>query len=489
MMLFTLEGTIEQFAAVQNAFTERLAEELFCALASSAALGSQTLLQHTRLLHNVAWDDAAIDFTPGCTLYVSSVRAGSLVLEVVEVLERGKLTTARREALVTGARQLSERPLLQLTRLLNVSVLNVSVAEAAEDVPVRWVEVIPGEPEVESEDSPAAWIVLAIVLLVAYWFWRGKRQAQKRAAAEKTRRNEADRRAEEMTTAHEASLRSAAVAEEEVRRATAAAEEVKAAARGAIVREESWKASFQQEEARRIAAEERLTHSLEQLEQRMENNAANLTAGVLLTYGLEIAENDLIASIDTRFSRVYQSGSDKGRKWLEARAGFGAKQLHWTSPLDRGGHPYHCPPDGWIKIGIRDDDFDEVGRRSWPIVYHGTKQASVTQILRTHLRVGPRAAHGERVYVSPSIIYSSHKTYAAWWDAPDECREVQAVLMCQVNPYKVTKQCNTLGGFKNCDPNHPDETIEWTLKPDLDDGEVSAIDSRSGVRTETKTKN
>ena len=198
-------------------------------------------------------------------------------------------------------------------------------------------------------------------------------------------------------------------------------------------------------------------------------------SGVLLTYGLEIDQKDLIASIDPKFSKVYQSGANRGREWAEARAGPGAKQKNWPEPLIRGGLPYHCPPDGWVKIGIRDDNYDAMKRGSWHIVYHGTKKELVTQILQSHLRAGPRASHGQRVYVSPSIIYSSHQTYATWWDAPNGFTGVQAVLMCQVNPRMVAKKRNTLVhlGFTNQDPNNSDETIEWTLKPDLDGGWVS----------------
>ena len=86
-----------------------------------------------------------------------------------------------------------------------------------------------------------------------------------------------------------------------------------------------------------------------------------------------------------------------------------------------------------------------------------------------------RAAHGRAVYVSPSLVYSSHNTYAEWWDAPNGLFQVQAVLMCQVNPLEVEQKArNTIGGpFINCDPNHSDDTIEWTLLPDRENNEVS----------------
>ena len=142
--------------------------------------------------------------------------------------------------------------------------------------------------------------------------------------------------------------------------------------------------------------------------------------------------------------------------------------------LSRGDEPYYCPPDGWVNIALLDENYEEENRSAWPIMYHGTKKAAVIDILNTRLRAGPRAAHGPAVYVSPSIIYSSHDTYAEWWDAPNGLIQVQAVLMCQVNPREVEKKaCNTLSRFKNCDPNHPDDTIEWTLLPDRPNNEVS----------------
>ena len=212
-----------------------------------------------------------------------------------------------------------------------------------------------------------------------------------------------------------------------------------------------------------------------QLEHQLRRTAAARTSGFLLSYGLQLETEDLIDSIDTRFSKVYQSGPRLRREQIEARGGPGAQQVHWSAPITRGGLLYYCPPDGWIKIAIRDDAYMETNRQTWPIVYHGTKREYITEILQSRLRAGPRAAYGRKVYVSPSLIYASHETYATWFDAPN-CT-VQAVLMCQVNLEMVeARRANTLGhrNFLNCDPNHSDETIEWTLEPDLPNGEVSS---------------
>ena len=127
------------------------------------------------------------------------------------------------------------------------------------------------------------------------------------------------------------------------------------------------------------------------------------------------------------------------------------------------------------------DNFHEYD--DWPIVYHGTKKEYVERILRAGidpkrggLKAGPRAAHGRKVYVSPSIIYSSHPTYAAWWKIPHSADEVQVVLMCRVAPGCYKQMDNTLrqSQFVNKDPNWPDNTIEWTIPPDLPEGEVSS---------------
>ena len=192
--------------------------------------------------------------------------------------------------------------------------------------------------------------------------------------------------------------------------------------------------------------------------------------GFLKAQGLAVDHS--LNCFDPAFTKVYlQRGATKDE--IEQIGGPKAQKVHWSGPLqdgvDRGGEPYYCPPDGWVKLGVRLQHGDfESQCRGWPVAYHGTKKHVVEAILRTGFRAGPRAAHGKKVYVSPSLRYASHDTYATWWDLANGYEQVQAVFMCRVNPEAFQKCCNTLKhfGFVNCDPNISDEEIEWTIEPD-----------------------
>jgi len=215
---------------------------------------------------------------------------------------------------------------------------------------------------------------------------------------------------------------------------------------------------------------------------RTYNQHGALITGQLNGLGLVLPPE--LNCFNPQHSRLFQSGPKLPQNDLVALAGPKAIQLHWTGPSSNAAHknhPYFCPPDGWIKFGIRIASFDEYN--DWPIVYHGTKKEHVQRILeagidpeRGGLKAGPRAAHGQKVYVSPSIIYSSHPTYATWWHIPHSSDEVQVVLMCRVAPGSYKQKDNTLRhrGFVNQDPNWPDTKIEWIVQPDLPEGEVSS---------------
>ena len=130
-----------------------------------------------------------------------------------------------------------------------------------------------------------------------------------------------------------------------------------------------------------------------------------------------VAVDPKLSCFDPAHTKVYmqrQATPDE----IAQLGGPGAQRAHWSGPLhdgaDRGGEPYYCPPDGWVKLGVRlhgDSDFD-AQCRGWPVVYHGTKKDVVEAILRTGFRAGPRASHGKMVYVSPSVVYASHNGYA-----------------------------------------------------------------------------
>ena len=203
-------------------------------------------------------------------------------------------------------------------------------------------------------------------------------------------------------------------------------------------------------------------------------------SGHLRALGLNLPE--VLHCFDSKQSRLYKSGVRT--RDIQSLAGPGEIQVHWVGRSKGVGHehhPYFCPPDGWIKFGVRIERFEDY--QHWPIVYHGTKREHVERILNTGLKAGPRAAHGRAVYVSPSIIYSSHEMYAEWWKPPGSSDEVQTVLMCRVHPACFTRKENVMVRlvgrhkvplFTNQDPNWDDKEIVWPIQPDLPNGEVSS---------------
>lgn len=229
-----------------------------------------------------------------------------------------------------------------------------------------------------------------------------------------------------------------------------------------------------------------LSHTqLQQLQRHLQQQQGQLqVVGFLMAQGLTVDPD--LNCFDPAHTKVYLQRLATPDE-IAQLGGPGAQHVHWPGPLDRGGEPYYCPPDGWVKLGVRLQhgvDF-HAQFRGWPVVYHGTKKDVVEAILRTGFRAGPRATHGKMVYVSPSLTYASHNTYATWWDLANGFEEVQAVFMCRVHPAAFTKCCNTLRhlGFVNCDPNIRDAEIEWTIRPDTPTADGNYASSQQLVIT------
>ncbi|CAF4161368.1 unnamed protein product, partial [Adineta steineri] len=155
---------------------------------------------------------------------------------------------------------------------------------------------------------------------------------------------------------------------------------------------------------------------------------------------------------------------------------YGVDHTSWTGALhdgrDRGPHPYYCPV-GWKRYALYftynyDDRF-----KGWSICYHGTKFSYGLSILLSGLKPATAIEHGAGIYVSPSIIYSSHPRYSEIKEIkPSEetnffqgGQYVQFMLQCRVHPTNVIKiGPETLRvGNTTIDSNIDNKSIEWVI--------------------------
>lgn len=114
---------------------------------------------------------------------------------------------------------------------------------------------------------------------------------------------------------------------------------------------------------------------------------------------------------------------------------------------------------------MSEEEFDKK-YRGWPVAYHGTKSGAVPAILNSHIKRSgsvtkdhDRDGYGLKcAYFSPSIVYSSHPTYAAWynengkeahvhngnpwadWAVDGPGTKTQFILQCRVNPDHIPKK-------------------------------------------------
>ena len=148
---------------------------------------------------------------------------------------------------------------------------------------------------------------------------------------------------------------------------------------------------------------------------------------------------------------------------------------YWTGPLqdglDRGNEPYYCPV-GWKRHSfyVTEDFYEKF--RGWCICYHGTTFSNGLAILLSGLTTARMKAHGDGVYVTPSIIYAAHPRYAEVKRIESSNKReffengnyIQFVLQCRVHPkYIKKKQPETLMVKGSIDSNIDNDSIEWVV--------------------------
>ena len=167
-----------------------------------------------------------------------------------------------------------------------------------------------------------------------------------------------------------------------------------------------------------------------------------------------------------KFCRIYSINQ------VDTADGF--EPTYFSTPLNRGGHPYYCPV-GWrrygIDLGMTKEVFDkEFG--NWPIVYHGTDPLNVSEILNNGMKpsnMGCFLKEGQRaVYLTPSIEYAGHPRYARIMKSK-KGYYMQICLQIRIKSSMITQtRPGTLpGAFAKCDPidpNYADNTeLEWLI--------------------------
>ncbi|CAF4113118.1 unnamed protein product [Adineta steineri] len=155
---------------------------------------------------------------------------------------------------------------------------------------------------------------------------------------------------------------------------------------------------------------------------------------------------------------------------------YGMDHTFWTGALydgrDRGPHSYYCPV-GWKRYALHVTDNYDDRFEGWSVCYHGTKFSYGLSILLSGLKPAEVIAHGEGIYASPSIIYTSHPRYAEIKEIkPFEQtnyfqggKYVQFMLQCRVHPTNIIKiGQETLGvGNTTIDSNVNNKIIEWLI--------------------------
>lgn len=148
----------------------------------------------------------------------------------------------------------------------------------------------------------------------------------------------------------------------------------------------------------------------------------------------------------------------------------------WVGPLndgiDRGNKPYFCPV-GWQRYSFYVTDTFSEKFKGWCICYHGTKFANGLSILLSGLKPATIDAHGEGIYVTPSINYAAHPRYAEVKFIESSSQNnlvkanhyVQFVLECRVHPSNIigVKKETLKAGAVIIDPNINNDIIEWVI--------------------------
>jgi len=157
----------------------------------------------------------------------------------------------------------------------------------------------------------------------------------------------------------------------------------------------------------------------------------------------------------------------------------GFTPMSWNGSIDRGGKPYYCPNRCIrfaLKVANTSTEFDaEYG--NWHVAYHGTTHYLALAILLNGLKVSSYDPCS--VFLSPSIEYSAHPTYATIWKFKGKYH--QMVLQVRVSPDVITSiEEGTIEGStskdEDCDPNFKNSELEWLIKPKIKKSFLQTLD-------------
>jgi hypothetical protein len=179
--------------------------------------------------------------------------------------------------------------------------------------------------------------------------------------------------------------------------------------------------------------------------------------------------------------RVFNASSNFNRTY-----GPGRGNTHWEGALSdttrsRGTVPgpgpgqssdvpfeYFCP-SGWKRFAVNIKDFDET-QTGRGIVYHGSSKEAAALILKSCIRAsccsnGKLDGSLPSAYVSPSIEYCAHPTYATPFKMNDGSWG-QVVLQCRLDPsaFQSYEQATVLKDQASVvDGNYANHQMEWVV--------------------------
>lgn len=130
----------------------------------------------------------------------------------------------------------------------------------------------------------------------------------------------------------------------------------------------------------------------------------------------------------------------------------------------------YSPPIGWVRIGLRTNDDDQLLFPKWHVAYHGTTSSNVVGIVKDRTLKVPdnktvfiREGHiPDQFYffTTPSILYSSFGLYASPFEMAGGWWQIVVQLLQQPGTYQKTVETSGLGSA-SLDPCFPNAEVEW----------------------------
>ena len=184
-------------------------------------------------------------------------------------------------------------------------------------------------------------------------------------------------------------------------------------------------------------------------------------------YQLAIGSHALNPRFNRRYGASYLSSDDN----IDISSFIPTK----FDVIRTGGYPYYCP-NGWfrysLKVSKSSEEFDRK-YSDWPVVYHGTSSLNLMNILKIGFKMSSAPgciAHGQGLYLSPSIEYSAHNRYSKVMKIKNGKYYIQTVFQCRVNPRSFIRGRETLlkETMKSevIDSNFKNDQIEWVITPE-----------------------